>query len=155
MLILAIILSDIAVGHLEVGEDKTIDGYLVNFGYDPAKLQAEQKTVFAINLVNGTTGEAISPDKVWIRISSSKDSVFAGNFNPENSNVAFTYTFPYADKYDIALRFFKDNNLLVEANFEIEVMGKNNFNYAYAAILLVFLAILFFVAKKTLFKAKR
>lgn len=144
----------VVIGHLSAGEDKTVDGYLIDFGYDPAEPQSGQKTVFAINLVNETTLEAIETDKLWIRISSTKDSVFAGNLKPDYGNAAFTFAFPSAGKYEFALKFFKDENLLAETNFEVEAKENINFNYIYAAVLAA-LAILFFAYRKKLFRPKK
>jgi len=143
----------IVYGHLDGGKDKEIDGYLIDFGYDPKNPIANEKTIIVISLFNETTQEVIEPTKVWIRISSSKDVVFAGTFKPETQNIAFSFTFPESGDFEITTRFFEDENLIVEADFDLNVKGKAD--YSKIIILFLFLIILVMVVKSVLFKPKK
>ncbi|MCH8067493.1 MAG: hypothetical protein IIC69_02820, partial [Nanoarchaeota archaeon] len=121
MLILSILivaLTPHALAHLDVGEDKTIGNYLIDFGYSPENPNTNDKVAIALTLFD-TNQEVIEPDSVWVRISSSKEVVFAGTLKPKNGNVAFTYKFPYAGNYEITSRFSDDKETIVEINFSI------------------------------------
>ena len=98
---LIIIFSPYSFAHLDAGEEKVIDDYLIDLGYAPESPKVTDKVTLAFNLINNTTKEVIEPTSVWIRISSPKEVVFAGTFHPEAKNIAFTYTFPYADDYSL------------------------------------------------------
>ena len=143
----------IVYGHLEGGKDKAVNGYLIDFGYDPKKPIANEKTIIVISLFNETTQEVIEPTKVWIRISSSNDVVFAGTFKPETQNIAFSFTFPESGTFEITTRFFEDENLIVETDFDINVRGKAD--YSIIIILFLSLILLVIVLKSILFKPKK
>ena len=145
--------SFIVSAHLEGGKDKAVNGYLIDFGYDPKNPIANEKTIIVISLFNETTQEVIEPTKVWIRISSSNDVVFAGTFKPETQNIAFSFTFPESGTFEITTRFFEDENLIVEADFDLNVKGKSD--YSKIIILFLFLIILVMVVKSVLFKPKK
>ena len=147
-----LIISNIVNAHLEGGKDKEVDGFLVDLGWDPKVPQANQKTVFVVNLFNGTIDEVIEPTSVWIRISSSKDVVFAGTFKPDLGNIAFSFTFPETDVYEITTRFFDDEEIMVETDFDINVEGKTNYSNIIIFVLSLILAI--FILKGILFKPK-
>lgn len=123
-LILPFFLSS-ASAHLENGEDKTVNGYLVDFGYAPEKVIAGEPMNIAFNLVDPKTQQPIDPNNVWVRISSSDNIIFSGTFFPEAHHVLFTSTFPEAGDYEIKARF-KDasDTVLVETNFNLNVGEK-------------------------------
>jgi len=143
-----IILAQNAFSHLAAGQDKALNGYLIDFGYDPAEPIANEKAVFAANILNGAAKEAINSDSVFVRISSSKESVFAGNLNPENGSVAFTFAFPYGDSYEVALKFFKDGDILAQSAFGIDVKPKKVPIYLKIIFGVLALSALFFVFRK-------
>jgi len=139
--------------HLAGGIDKELDGYIIDLSFDPKEPQKNQKTVFAISLFNETTQEVIESTKVWVRISSSKDVVFAGTFKPELQNIAFSYTFPESGSFEISTKFFDNENLIVEADFDLNVKGK--IDYSNIIILFLFLIIIVMILKSVLFKPKK
>ena len=147
-----ILISGVANAHLEGGKDKEVNGYVIDLGYDPKVPQANQKIIFVVNLFNETTDEVIEPTSVWIRISSSKDVVFAGTFKPDLGNIAFSFTFPETDAYEITTRFFDDEEIMVETDFDINVEGKTNYSNIIIFVLSLILAI--FILKSILFKPK-
>ena len=69
--------------HLDGGKDKTIDSYLIDFGFSPEIPKVTDKVTLALNLINDTTKAIIVPTSVWIRISSSKSAYFADRICPE------------------------------------------------------------------------
>ncbi len=133
MILLAVSLVPIGFAHLDAGKDKVIDDYLIDFGYSPESPKATDRIEFAFNLINNTTKDIIEPASAWIRISSSKEVVFAGTVHSEAKHVAFAYMFPYADDYDIKVRFKTDETVIVEADFEIKV-GKAPYKYVFVGV---------------------
>lgn len=121
--LLFLLLSSPAFAHLDAGEDAVVGEYLVDLGYSPENPHSTDELTIALNLVNDSTGKLIEPDKVWVRISTDKEIVFAGNFAPEAGNVVFSYIVPYASKYEITARFFDESGeSLVEHSFEFDVV---------------------------------
>ncbi|HLD18435.1 MAG TPA: hypothetical protein VJB90_00285 [Candidatus Nanoarchaeia archaeon] len=140
-------LMPLSLAHLEGGQDVAVNGFIVDFGYDPANPQPGKLTVLAFNLVNEATGETIEPQSVWIRISEGEKVVFAGTFFPQIKYVDFSYAFPKAEKYAIDVKFFNGTNLLAENTFDIEVSGNkvSPFSWVVGAVLAGL--IIFFVVR--------
>ena len=150
MLILSILivaLTPHALAHLDVGEDKTIGNYLIDFGYSPENPNTNDKVAIALTLFD-TNQEVIEPDSVWVRISSSKEVIFAGTLKPKNGNVAFTYKFPYAGNYEITSRFSDDKETIVEINFSINIEKTSNLEIYYLIFAIIALIIITFVIIK-------
>lgn len=120
-LLITLISLPITYGHLDGGTDKTIDDYIIDFGFSPEQPKVTDKVTLAFNLVNATTEEVIEPTSVWIRISSPEEVVFAGTFHPEAKHIAFTYIFPEANDYEILARFKDKDKTIVETNFQLTV----------------------------------
>ena len=116
-------LLSISYAHLEAGEDKPVNGYLVDFGYAPEHPKTGEKVSFALNLVNETTGEPVDADRVWLRIAQ-EEVLFAGTLAAPDANAAFTYIFPKAGSYEITVRFQKDDRALAEADFSMDAKKK-------------------------------
>ena len=121
IMILFIGLSSSSYAHLEAGEDKTFDGYMVDFGYSPKTPIENEKIAIALNLLNCSTNEVIEPESVWIRISNKEKVVFSGTFKPEAQHVAFIYIFHDAGDYEIKSAFKKNEAVVAEAEFLITV----------------------------------
>ena len=145
LFILFIVLMPNVLSHLDAGQDKVIDNYKVDLGYSPENPKTTDNVAIALTLFD-TNQEVIEPDSVWIRISSSKEVVFAGTLKPLNGNVAFTYKFPSADNYDITARFNDDKETIVETNFSIEITETVSIYY-YSFGIIVLLIIIFIIIK--------
>jgi len=125
LLMFVLLIIPASFAHLDAGGDKVINNYLIDFGYAPENPKVSDKLTLAFNLINDTTKEVIEPSNVWIRISSSKEVVFAGTFHPEAQHIAFSYKFPYADEYEITARFKDDKGIIIETDFKIKIEGFN------------------------------
>lgn len=90
-----------ANAHMAAGQDIAVDGYILDFGYDPAIPQAGSQTTLAFNFADSETQTPLVPESVWLRISLGEELVFAGVLAPQNGNVTLTYTFPNAGDYSI------------------------------------------------------
>ena len=152
ILVLIIALTPNVLSHLDVGEDKTIGNYLIDFGYSPENPNTNDKVAIALTLFDANQ-EVIEPDSVWIRISSSKEVVFAGTLKPKNGNVAFTYKYPYAGDYEITSRFSDDKETIVETDFHIKIEEEIPIYYYFFGIIVV-LIIIFVVVKLNVLSRK-
>ena len=146
LFVLFIALIPNALSHLEAGEDKTADGYLLDFGYSPKEPSIDDKVIMAFSLLNNTNQEVIEPESVWIRIASSKEVVFAGTLKQESGNAAFTYKFPYADDYIITARYKDSEKAIAEADFNINV--KESVPVYYYVLGIIVISIIIFVVMK-------
>ena len=129
------VLASISFAHLDSGQDITVGSYLADFGYSPANITAGEEAILAFNLGNATTGEALQPESVWIRISKGDAVLFAGAFAPQAGNVAFTYVFPEGGVYGVKTRYFSSERVLAEADFSAEVRERNSYNLLVLAVL--------------------
>jgi len=125
ILVLTILLVPIAIAHLDAGEDKVVDGYLVDFGYLPDTPTAGDKIQIVFNLLNSSTKEVLEPTSVWVRISNSDTVLFAGTFYPEEGSVAFTYAVFKAGDYEVDARFKAGSEVLVQTSFDLQVKDRS------------------------------
>ena len=147
LIFVIIVFSSIVFSHLDAGQDKVVDNYKVDFGYSPENPNTNDKVAIALTLFD-TNQEVIEPDSVWVRISSSKEVIFAGTLKPKNGNAAFTYKFPYAGNYEITSRFIYDKETIVEINFIINIEKTSNLEIYYLIFAIIALIILTFVIIK-------
>ena len=156
LFILFIALIPNALSHLDAGEDKAIGEYLADFSYSPEEPSIDGKVTMAFSLLNNTNQEIIEMESVWIRISSSKEVVFAGTLKQESGNVAFTYKFPYTDDYTITARYNDNEKTIVTTDFSIKIRESVPIYYYLIGIIvmliLVFIAVKFNVLNKKLKK---
>ena len=154
-----IVSSTIVLPHLDAGEDKIIGEYLADFSYSPKEPSIDGKVTMAFLLLNSSNQEVIETESIWIRISSSKEVVFAGTLKQESGNVAFTYKFPYADNYIIAARYNGNGDTIVEADFNIKIKESVPMYYYILGIvvilIIIFIAIKFNVVNKKLTKLEK
>tara|TARA_Y100000310_G_scaffold246052_1_gene251161 strand:+ start:2867 stop:3376 length:510 start_codon:yes stop_codon:yes gene_type:complete len=151
LLFLFIVALPIAFSHLDAGEDKEIDDFLIDFGYSPENPNTNDNVAIALTLFDKNQ-EVIEPTSVWVRISSPKDVVFAGTLKPNNGNVAFTYKFPYADNYDITARFNDDKETIVETDFNIKITETVPVYYYFFGIVVILIIIFVIIKLKALSK---
>ena len=156
LLISIIVLIPNALSHLDAGEDKVIGEYLADFSYSPKEPSIDSKVTIAFSLLNNTNQEVIELESVWIRISSSREVVFAGTLKQESGNAAFTYKFPYADDYIITTRYNDNEKTIVTADFNIKIRESVPIYYYLIGIIviliIVFIAVKFNVLNKKLRK---
>jgi len=134
------VLASISFAHLDSGQDITVGSYLADFGYSPVNITAGEEAILAFNLGNATTGEALQPESVWIRISKGDAVLFAGAFAPQAGNVAFTYVFPEGDAYRVKARYFGSEHVLAEADFSVQADERSSYNFLAFALLALMVA---------------
>ena len=108
--LLALLLIPAAFAHLAGGEDRVIDGYRVDFGYEPEDLIAGQPAALSFSLPEA--------DALWLRISG-ENVVFAGTL--DGGSAILTYAFPAPGDYQLTTRFFQGDTQLAETTFSVRV----------------------------------
>lgn len=107
-----VLLPASASAHLAGGNDVTEDGYILDFGYDPAPPVAGEPVTFALNLADAKSMSAVPAIGIWVRIIKDGKAVFAGTFKPDNGNATFTAVLPDEGRYDVTARFIlKDKTI--------------------------------------------
>ena len=152
ILLLAVLLlqASFVFAHLDNGEEIVKKGHIIDFGYSP-KIPLDKGTTFlSFNLVNETTERPVEFDSAWIRISSSEEVVFSGTIRGSGGNVFIDYSFPYRGDYTAKAQF-KDSldNIIIEADFNIEVRHKSSGKEVFFITILILLALLLAKYKKT------
>ncbi len=120
-IILLGLLSLSATAHVDSGIEKEVNGYTADLGYTPERIKAETSTSFVVSLENKTTEEAHDITSVWLRISNEKGVLFAGRVLAEHNAAVFSYRFPEEGKHSVDVRFYKNKEMLAEAEFELDV----------------------------------
>jgi hypothetical protein len=138
-LLFLIFLLPISIAHLEAGEDKVVGDYIIDFGYQPKDLTAEEAVVLAFTLQDKDTNEIVVPKNVWIRIAEGEKVIFTGILQPDQDQVLITYTFPRAAEYEITARFSEPG---VEARFNVAVNDVNLMSYVILLFFVIILAII-------------
>ncbi len=129
LLFILLFLASLATAHLAGGEDKTLNGYLVEFGFEPETLFAQQHSFLSFNLVNASSLQPINYSSAWIRISQGNDVVFAAsNLLPTFGNVALTYSFPSGGNYVVDVEFKNGVSSIVRTSFEVAVAEERNYS---------------------------
>jgi hypothetical protein len=141
-----LILVSTVSAHLDAGQDVVVNGYLIDFGYDPASPIIDGRTVMLFNLLNASTNESIYPDHVWVRISKGDNIMFSGQFRPAVGSTTFTYTFSEPGKYDIDATFYGNETVLVQKTLNIDIRGtsaiRGTYAFAYYGIIILLLIII-------------
>lgn len=155
-LLLVVMLLPTAQAHLADGEDVQVDGYLIDFGYDPAAPDDTRTTTLAFSLLSLATEEPPAFDAAWVRIAG-EGVTFAGTFHPENDNIAFTYQFPDPGEYTIRVRFLNQDTIVTEYDFPITVGGVTASSgldmmflgiYAFGILVIIILVVFTFKPKR-------
>lgn len=172
-LILAIfvfLFISMAYAHLDSGSDDVVNGYFLDFGYSPKYLFADQGSFINLNILNYSNRKAINVSKVWVRITdniqdnivrnsnnpasntpiSNNIIIFTGELKPEDGNIGIYYTFPHSGEYTLLARFYKDSEIIVEKEYDLDVydLDKSSSILITSAISLLLLIILLLIVKK-------
>ena len=114
--------------------EKTVGDYLVDVGYSPDEVKEGEAVQFDFSLWNNALDQEEPFTDIWVRISQSNKTVFAGGIvKPGFGPTGITYVFPERGEYEIMLRFQNNESSLVETSFPItaevggETTGGNTF----------------------------
>lgn len=109
-----------ASAHLAGGDDITKDGYILDFGYDPAPPVAGAPVTFAFNLADAASLRAVAADEIWVRIIKDGTAVFAGSLKPKDGNATLTTVLPDEGRHDVTVRFTRKGKT-VEGSYVLTV----------------------------------
>lgn len=88
--LLSLFLFPAVYAHLDRGEDKSINGYLIDSGFSPEHPIVGYKVRLAFNLANDTAKEVIEPKSIGMKISSLQEIVFAVTSHSESNEHEIT-----------------------------------------------------------------
>jgi len=132
------------VGAHAIGEslEKSVDGYVVDIGYNVTEFVADTPVVFEFTLLD-TDETLVDYSNVWLRIVKDGTTILAtGVYNAEFGGARTTYAFPEPGAYELSARYEDGTNSIAEAVFAIEVMPNPNKNQKGADAVVVLIAVL-------------
>lgn len=103
--------------------EKVVDNYLVDVGYSPAFLEAEDPIRFDFALLESSdrTKEVPFTD-IWVRIEKEKKVFFAGGIAKARlGGTGVSYVFPTEGQYELFIRFQNGEESLAETSFPLSV----------------------------------
>jgi hypothetical protein len=110
--LMAVLFLPLSFAHLAAGQDKEVEGYLIDMGHDPEFINANEPFTIALSISNATTQEQLNPRKVWLRVMKEEEGVqkvwFAATFAPEARSVLTVMSLPDDGIYTLDVRFFGD-----------------------------------------------
>ena len=96
-----LLLSSLAIAHLDGGTDKIVNGNLVDFGYSPEKPIEKEPVTLSLSILDPKTKNLVTIENIWVRISRGEEVLFSAILQAEEDQVAFTHTFPEKGVYEI------------------------------------------------------
>jgi len=149
LLIVLLNLPVFVSAHLDAGLDDVVNGYSIDLGYSPSNLTTSESAILNFNILNDSTQKLVNVSSIWIRISESNKSVFAGAFQPNDGNINFLYTFPKQGNYTLVAKFYNGTNVIAEKSYSLKVTESqakvniwNNPKYTTIVLLLILAIIL-------------
>lgn len=111
--------------HLSSGVDIEKDNYLIDIGWEPDPILADQKATLAVNLVDKETKQPIEFDKLFLRFNRDETIIAAMKLTQElPGNVTLDFTFPQAGGYNLLTRFFKNEQIMAEGKIKINISSQ-------------------------------
>lgn len=103
--------------------EKEINGYLIDVGYDPITLAAQEQQRFDFGVSKKGSTEAIDFTDIWVRIAPKERGIIfaSGLHKPDFGLPGMTFTFPRAGEYELTVRFQKNGEVITEASFPLTV----------------------------------
>ncbi len=133
--------------------DDEIQDYFVSVSYSPAVVRAGEPVAFSIAFLDKDTRKQAPLDYVWVRISDAQEEeIFsAGEYARESAtdrDVDFVYTFQKRGKYQVYMRFHKDQTLVHQAVYvDVGMSREEKIMWSAIAVALVLLAYSLYWAK--------
>lgn len=98
------------------------DGYLVDIGYSPERLVAQETVRFDFLLFNTESGEAVDFTDLWLRLEQEDQLIFAGGISqPYFGEAGMSLYLPETGTYTGYVRYQAGQDSLAETEFEIVV----------------------------------
>jgi len=105
------------------GEDKTVDDYIIDFGYNKESPATDELLLMNFELLNEIADEFVEFDSAQIRISDGNDGlIFRGKINPDiPGRITLVFTFTQEDIYTLELKFLDEKKTIAETSFELVI----------------------------------
>jgi len=105
------------------GEDKTIDNFIIDFGYNELAPLSNKPLMLTFELSDKLTNEYYEFNSAQIKVINNKNELlFRGQAYPDiPGRVTMVYAFPEDGLYTIDLSFVEDKKALVETSFTLQV----------------------------------
>lgn len=138
----------VSTAHLDAGVDKRVGDYYVDFGWKPEELQADQTSLFNLQIIDWET--KISPDSLrTVSITINEDEVvfFEVETNADSGTTEFSYKFPRGGKYVLTANFLDtEGNVLTSVNYDLDVSDTLSTYYGGGLILFIVESILLVIS---------
>ncbi len=120
--IFLLMLLMLALANTDGGNQRYVDGYLVQISNLPISPFVGEKTAMIISFAN-TSGDLLNNIEAKIRINQIDKTIFENNFSAAGGAMKFEYTFDRAGLYDFIVEFKSVNESTVHMpdHFLIEV----------------------------------
>ncbi len=143
--------------------EKVVGGYLIDIGYSPADLIADEQTRFDFLLYKAPTRTdsaenesarvAIDFTSVFVRLERDSQLLFAGELKkPEFGETGFSYTLPSSGDYSGYVRYSNGPNILVETDFDLAVASGESGASSFASGLILLVGLIAGVFLSGLFR---
>ena len=106
--------------------EKTINGFLFEFGIEPQEPKADQRAIMSLSVHNSSTKEPLNIEKLWIRISKGNEILFTSNDFRIRADgpMFFGYTFKESGDYVIDASA-KYGGKDIKTNFTVNIKGSS------------------------------
>lgn len=136
LIVFALFVTSHAHGHgLGSSIEKSIEGKLIDIGYDPEDVQAGKTVIYDFALLDGATNEPVEYTDIWVRIYEGRKTYLATGIARANlGKTTLSYVYPEEGEYVMSVRFKNEDEKLVEADFDLPVAesedaSSSNSNY--------------------------
>ena len=127
ILIILISIALVANAHgVGGGEDKSVNGYRVDFSYDTFSPTVGERILMGFGLTNETTGNPVSYSSVWTRISKGGELLFSTGIAHDFGGSGLSYTFAEPGEYRIQTDFYDGVKKLIGTEFSVNVTSSDN-----------------------------
>ena len=120
-----LILFPFATAHLDAGEDKVSNGYLIDFGYSPEKPATNDLVSLSLEIYEEETNALIVPSSVDIKISLNDETIFESSLQPDSGQILLKEKFLQGGDYNIEAVFYSEDEQLVQESFNFNVDDNN------------------------------
>lgn len=116
----ALLLPVMASAHLAAGEDRVVEGILVDFGYDPAVLVAGELSTFSMNLVDEEHIVPLDLQDLWVRVDGPEGVVSASRLALVEGNANWQLLLPTSGDYRVTVRA-NEGEYAIDETFAVAV----------------------------------
>lgn len=111
-----LVLTPGVTAHLAGGEHVEKDGVIVDLGYTPEDIHANEPTTLLVTAATNQT--QVKADQAWIRIQQNNQTLLSTTVKPtEAGSAQLTYTFPDDGEAEITTGIGVNDSTLVEHTF--------------------------------------